>query len=141
MALLKRNMKNKIKEQMEERVAAMPTASSPYTLMEGETENGSPDYMFTKLKEKPSSAKTAVKYLTATPGLKRPTRKVLGALDSNKRSDKTSPKAASPRNLTPMRKLDMSAEESEENESPVKMPMSPAPQLMTGSLGKACIVM
>merc|ERR1719245_1680127 len=54
-ALLKLNLKHKVQEQMEERVSKMPK-TSPYPIMEGEKDSGSPDYMFTKLKGKPKDS-------------------------------------------------------------------------------------
>ncbi len=73
MAMLKSNLRQQVKQKMEERISKMPT--SPYALLEGETETGSPEYAFTKVKvpksvgRKSSGAALppAAKYLTNTP--------------------------------------------------------------------------
>ncbi len=72
MALLKDNLRNRVRRQLEEKIARMPT--SPYALLEGETETGSPEYAFTKVVAKTKGGRKSVgplppaaKYLTATP--------------------------------------------------------------------------
>lgn len=69
---------------MEERVSKMPS-TSPYTLLEGESDAGSPAYMFTRLAEKP---KAEAKYISATPGMGNKVasaRRVLGNISSNRK--------------------------------------------------------
>ncbi len=74
MAMLKNNLKSRVRRQLEEKIARMPT--SPYALMEGETETGSPEYAFSKVVVKPAAGRgrksgaaghlpPAAKYLTA----------------------------------------------------------------------------
>ena len=146
-ALLRNNLKEQVKQKMEDKVAALPP-SSPYTLMEGENENGSPSYEFTRLTNKPRSAQAAVKYLTATPGVAirkakiagtpgrapNKARRVLGCLDEN--VDLTKKEEVTPK------KMDSSID-MEENDLKEDIPISPAknPQLVTGDLAMVCIIM
>ena len=48
-SLIKDNLKNKVRAELEERVSKLPTLS-PYEMVEEETENGSPTFAFTKVK-------------------------------------------------------------------------------------------
>lgn len=85
MDVLKKNLQEKVNHQMEDTIAQLPSNTSPYLMTEEETENGSATIKFTKLiGAPPKSAKAAVKYLTATPGLRqiRP-RGALIELDGN----------------------------------------------------------
>jgi len=145
-ALLKLNLKHKVQEQMEERVSKMPN-TSPYTIMEGEKESGSPDYMFTKLKGKP---RADAKHLTSTPGnSKARGRLVLGSI-----SNRSVPTPVVRRNLSIRDLNSPSDDEEDENENEVSFaskenaspstpssPMSPQPQLVTGDLGRMCAIM
>merc|ERR1719211_689790 len=126
---------------MEERVAKMPN-TSPYTIMEGEKDSGSPDYMFTKLKGKP---RAGAKHLTSTPGncsraAAAPGRLVLGAI-----SNRSQPTPAR-RNLS-LRDLNSPSDDEDENDNEVSFaskenatpasaqpspPASPQPQMVTG---------
>ena len=46
-SLIKVSLKNKVKAELEERVSKLPT--SPYEMVEEQTENGSPVYSFNKV--------------------------------------------------------------------------------------------
>jgi len=145
-AMLKLNLKCKVQEQMEERVSKMPS-TSPYTIMEGEKDSGSPDYMFTKLKGKP---RADAKHLTSTPGnSKARGRLVLGSI-----SNRSVPTPVVRRNLSIRDLNSPSDDEEDENDNEVSFaskenaspsapssPMSPQPQLVTGDLGKMCAIM
>ena len=52
--LLKRNLKRKVDVKLDQKVQEIPQNSSPYTLLQGETENGSPVERFVKMNNKPS---------------------------------------------------------------------------------------
>lgn len=78
MAMLKNNLRDRVRQRMEDKISRMPT--SPYALLEGETETGSPDYAFAKLATGPATASRkrsaaaasavlppAAKYLNGTP--------------------------------------------------------------------------
>ena len=54
MHVLKQNLKRKIDTKMDQKVEEIPKNSSPYTLMAGETENGSPAEILVKMDQKPS---------------------------------------------------------------------------------------
>ena len=56
--LLRKTLKHKVQEKMEDRVAAMPQCS-PYAMVAPGDENGSP--VFTRLNEKPRSAAAAAR--------------------------------------------------------------------------------
>lgn len=144
MALLKKSMKNKVQEEIKERVAKMPS-TSPYTILEGETENGSPEVMLTKLGgNNKSRATLGTKYLTATPGVSSAKRRcVLGSVDTNTMSSEVTFTPASAK-----RRLNLTASPMSENDlsnsswvmgspSPVKQ----KPQLVTGDLARACAIM
>lgn len=79
-SLLKRNLKKKVDLEMDKKIAEIPQNSSPYTLLRGETENGSPVEHFVKLNNKPSKEN-----VTGTPAAKR-SRAALRALDNNQQS-------------------------------------------------------
>ena len=54
MHVLKQNLKRKIDTKMDQKISSIPKNSSPYTLMAGETENGSPAEILVKMDQKPS---------------------------------------------------------------------------------------
>ena len=54
MHVLKQNLKRKIDTKLDQKVEEIPKNSSPYTLMAGETENGSPAEILVKMDQKPS---------------------------------------------------------------------------------------
>lgn len=136
-SLLRGNLKNKVKASMEEKVAKMPP-TSPYELTEEEN-----SYKFTRVADKPS--RSAKKYVTTgTPGHAPPkARRVLGAVSAN----------------TPKRKLDLAGLEDDAEQPPAKMnrtdndaensldesvaesPVKAQPQLVTGDLARACVIM
>ena len=76
--LLKRNLKRKVDVRMDKKIAEIPQNSSPYTLINGETENGSPVEHFVKLNNKPSKEN-----VTGTPAPKKT--RVLRSLDTNQK--------------------------------------------------------
>ena len=61
--LLKRNLKKKVEVQFNEKVQEIPKNLSPYTLMQGETENGSPVDHFVKMNKKPSKENITGSYI------------------------------------------------------------------------------
>ena len=156
-AVLKRKLKIHVDEQVKDRMAKLPT-SSPYALLEGETENGSPTVAFTKVKKATPSSAKKTQYMTATPGLAAHSgrgRRVLGSMN------RQTPKP----NLNPTKMalkfdddeddevtiamtcpsspvVDMDDEEDEENVAVVTAsPVKQQPQLVTGDLGNACLIM
>eukprot|EP00095_Tigriopus_kingsejongensis_P008947 maker-scaffold199_size265817-snap-gene-1.53 protein:Tk08947 transcript:maker-scaffold199_size265817-snap-gene-1.53-mRNA-1 annotation:"---NA---" len=168
--LLKRNLQDKVDTHMEDTMARLPN-TSPYMLLKGETENGSPDFKFTKLNEKPpKGARAAAKYLTATPGVRSVrSRKVLKAVDENvakslpKRLTNSVARTTMARR-TPLRVrpliLDDEDDSDEENgdtpmdqagglesegpqstSSPSKSTPRVEAQLFTGELARACAIM
>ena len=63
MHVLKRNLKRKIETKIDQKVEEIPKNSSPYTLMAGETENGSPAEILVKMDQKPSKQNVTGKRL------------------------------------------------------------------------------
>jgi len=141
---LKNNLKNRVQLQMKAKLATMPT--SPYSLMEGETEDGSPAHVFTKLRAAaptPSVAKLIVGDYNPRPATP--------AADCSIRANAGSP----PKFAIDDLELDSDVEDNDvlgekENESHsfagsplAATPMRKAPsqpQLMTGSLANACVI-
>ena len=75
--LLKRNLKRKVDVKLDQKVQEIPQNSSPYTLLQGETENGSPVERFVKMNTKPSKEN-----VTGTPAPMKRSR-VLQKFDQN----------------------------------------------------------
>jgi len=109
--LLKRNLKRKVDTRMDKKIDEIPKNSSPYTLLMGETENGSPVEHFVKI-SKPT--KTNV---TGTPGpaLKMKQKRVLQPLKAQnnqnniqQEEEKYQPHRKSPRLLATPKKLNLS---------------------------------
>lgn len=143
-ALLRNNLKNKIKDKIDERVAQMPS-TSPYALLEGETENGSPGYVFNKVDRVTSATKSAAKakYITATPGLSakpRSRRSALSSVDVNRANLIRALENEEDKNSASDYET-----ENEENDastsSPVASPTKRQPEVVTGSLANACNIM
>ncbi len=146
-ALLKHQQRKKVQSEMEDRMAKIPRGS-PYALLEGENEEGSPRYAFKRVKVEEdnsspvasasSSTASMSKYLTATPG-----RAALKSLDNagarrilqeKRTSIDSAASEKSPRSI-----------DSENVENSFSEPLSNSlirqPQLYTGELVKACVVM
>ncbi|XP_059084031.1 uncharacterized protein LOC131881238 [Tigriopus californicus] len=168
--MLKRNLQDKVKHQMEDTIAQLPNNTSPYLMIENETENGSPDYKFTKLNgAAPKSAKAAAKYLTATPGVRqiRP-REALLQLDGNTPQTgptmtSTSVSRLSLKRSTPLKVRPLLLFEDEDDEDtmknspslnglnqpedismeqvPLGSPVQSDSQMITGDLARACLIM
>jgi hypothetical protein len=64
-SLLKNTMKDRIRQEMEAKLASLP--ASPYAVTEAETETGSPVEVFTKLKKAATPATAKYFYETMTP--------------------------------------------------------------------------
>ena len=78
--LLKRNLKRKVDVKLDQKVQEIPQNSSPYTLLQGETENGSPVERFVKMNNKPSKEN-----VTGTPAPMKKSR-ILQKFDQNSAS-------------------------------------------------------
>ena len=61
--VLKRNLKKKVEAGVEAKVAGLPGNSSPYAMLTGETENGTPVERFVKLQDRAGASK----FVTGTP--------------------------------------------------------------------------
>lgn len=143
-ALLKTNMRERVKEQLEAKLSRLPP-SSPYNLLEGETESGSPTYAFTRLNEKP---RASFRHLTGTPGLgvnrstrarKNIGRTALSPLGNESEERESFSEGSGKQNATAQWGNDS---ENMENECPQECaPDSPRPELLTGSLASACSIM
>ena len=148
--ILKRNLKKTVEAQLDKKVQEIP--KSPYTLLLGETENGSPVEHFVKMAKKPSKEN-----VTGTPApVRRSARKVFTPLMDNnvqaQPADSPHPNPMQNRLGTP-KKLDMTIEAMEvetENQainkamaktstSPIAAPA--ANQMITGDLAKMCTIM
>lgn len=151
--LLRKTLKTKVENQIDSKVLNLPRGS-PYTLMRGYTENGSPAEELVKLSFLPSRAE-AVKFMTATPA---PQKRLLRSAKIELKRDDVETEAAVASTSAPMttkRKLSMSFEdENDENveqhvakkaktgASEAKLqPVVEDSQLMTGGLGKLCVIM
>ena len=66
MNVLKKNLRQKVDKNLDDKVAGLPENSSPYAMLSGETENGTPVERFVKI-QKPT-AEIAAKFVTGTPG-------------------------------------------------------------------------
>jgi len=66
--LLKKNLKKKVEENLDAKVAALPQNSSPYVMVNSgqSTENGSPIHEFVKI-QRPENRAAASKFVTGTP--------------------------------------------------------------------------
>ena len=67
MNVLKKNLRQKVDKNLDDKVAGLPENSSPYAMLSGETENGTPVERFVKI-QKPT-AEIAAKFVTGTPGI------------------------------------------------------------------------
>jgi len=65
MNVLKKNLRQKVDKNLDDKVAGLPENSSPYAMLSGETENGTPVERFVKI-QKPT-AEIAAKFVTGTP--------------------------------------------------------------------------
>jgi len=156
MHVLKQNLKRKIDTKMDQKVEEIPKNSSPYTLMAGETENGSPAEILVKMDQKPSKQN-----VTGTPApIKRG--RILRNLDQNiggSPDPRRSVRRQTPKQPKPIVKTEKSPKTKEistpklemENAavnkvmskvdsvpSPVKITSS---QMITGDLGRMCSIM
>jgi len=95
--VLKRNVKKKVEAGLEAKVAGLPGNSSPYAMLTGQTESGSPVQRFVKIKDR------AAKYVTGTPAKPPP--------DASGRR----------RNVRTASKRNMTLEESDENDGSPKL--------------------
>jgi len=135
--------------QIDKRVHNLPP-SSPYTLMQGVTENGSPAEVLMKLNVRPSRSSAAT-FVTGTPA---PTKrqKIASTVDKENVDDTTDSVAPKPIK----RKLSMSLDDEEENtenveNAPKKFKATEdhdtslvghsGNQLVTGALDKICAIM
>jgi len=147
--LLRKTLKTKVENQIDSKVLNLPKGS-PYTLMCGLTENGSPAEELVKLSFLPSRAE-AVKFMTATPA---PPRRLLRSAKVELDHEKVdNGRGVVPTPVTTKRKLSMSFEDdNDENvehaakkaktETSTKLqPVVDDSQLMTGGLGKICAIM
>jgi len=66
MNVLKKNLRQKVDKNLDDKVAGLPENSSPYAMLTGETENGTPVERFVKIQKKPT-AEIAAKFVTGTP--------------------------------------------------------------------------
>ena len=66
MNVLKKNLRQKVDKNLDNKVGGLPENSSPYAMLSGETENGTPVERFVKI-QKPT-AEIAAKFVTGTPG-------------------------------------------------------------------------
>ncbi len=80
--LLRRNLKKRVDLQMDLKIAEIPQNSSPYLLMKGETENGSPVEEFIKKFDKPTK-----RNVTGTPAPNAKRSRILQSLDNNVQED------------------------------------------------------
>ena len=143
--ILKRNLKKTVEAQLDKKVQEIP--KSPYTLLMGETENGSPVEHFVKMAKKPSKEN-----VTGTPApVRRSARKVFTPIMDNNVQGSPHPNPMQNRLGTP-KKLDMTNEAMEvetENQAinkvMAKTSTSPAVaasnQMITGDLAKMCTIM
>ena len=143
--ILKRNMKQKVETQLDKKVQEIP--KSPYTLLIGETENGSPVEHFVKMAKKPSKEN-----VTGTPApVRRSARKAFTPImDNNVQAGSPHPNPMKNRLGTP-KKLDMTVEAMDvetENQAINKTlakvnspPAQAANQMITGDLAKMCAIM
>ena len=147
--ILKRNLKKQVEVQMDQKVQEIP--NSPYTLLIGETENGSPVEHFVKMAKKPSKEN-----VTGTPvPVRRSARKAFTPITENQNvqagSGVKSPHP-NPRNrLGTPKKLDMTTEAMEietenkaVNKTLAKTGAAQAPgnaQMITGGLADMCAIM
>ena len=137
--LLRRNLKTKVENQIDTKVLNLPKGS-PYTLMRGFTENGSPAEELVKLTVRPSKG-AVVQFMTATPAPKR--------LLRSSKVDKEQRDVAVP---SMKRKLSLSFDDDDnENVEPKKLKTEVVAatvqthfeenHLVTGGLGKLCAIM
>ena len=148
--LLRKTLRTKVENQIDSKVLNLPKGS-PYTLMRGYTENGSPAEELVKLSFLPSRAE-AVKFMTATPAP--PKRLLRSAKIELKHNDVESEPAVAPTPMTTKRKLSMSFEDDNDENleqnvakkaktetSETKLQPVDDTQLVTGGLGKLCAIM
>ena len=159
--LLRKNLKKRVAVKLVEKVAEMPANSSPYALVAEEDENGSPVENFVRVPHEKE-----MNYLTGTPGIGRK-RKILQSIEQNSTHGSPHPVALTPkRKSSPARSAsfepssdlkDLTLEDTPvletENvavnklmarQSEPEVPQSPErsePQVITGDLGKMCLVM
>ncbi len=132
MEMLRKNQKHKVKEQMEEKIAELPPLS-PYALVEGETETGSPDYAFTRLGQGP--LKSAARYLTGTPA-----RKLGSVRESASHTNGFTPTGSPPEVTSPAYSSESSpAQATTDVMMDDSMPKA-EPQLLTGDLASVCTI-
>merc|ERR1712012_50588 len=143
--ILKRNLKKTVEAQLDKKVQEIP--KSPYKLLMGETENGSPVEHFVKMAKKPSKEN-----VTGTPApVRRSARKVFTPIMDNNVQGSPHPNPMQNRLGTP-KKLDMTNEAMEvetENQAinKVMAKTSTSPtvaasnQMITGDLAKLCTIM
>jgi len=155
MHVLKRNLKRKIDTKMDQKISSIPKNSSPYTLMSGETENGSPAEILVKMDQKPSKQN-----VTGTPApIKR--NRILRNLDQNigGSPDPRSVRRQTPKQPKPIVKTEKSPKTEEVstpklemenaavNKAMSKVEIVPSPvkttssQIITGDLGSMCSIM
>lgn len=150
--VLKRNLKLKVAKEMDEKIQEIPKNSSPYTLLVGETENGSPVEHFVKMESKPT-----VQNVTGTPATKRPSSRILQRLNSNVNGSPAFPGAPRRRSTATPKKILNSMPKTENEQEPMqietenvavnkalaKAPTSPKmnTQMITGDLANMCVVM
>jgi len=106
--VLKKNLKKKVEAGMEAKVQQLPGNSSPYAMLNGETENGTPVERFVKLQDRAGAAK----FVTGTPAK-------LVATAGRRRNVRT----ASKRNLQPqVEDDDRDTDDMAENDGSPKLP-------------------
>jgi hypothetical protein len=168
--LLRKNLKRKVDTQLDNKVQEIPKNSSPYTILVGETENGSPVEHFVKVGQIGSAGqKSRTKFVTGTPAQKprrillslnnqqQPQMEVAGSphpvvltpIMNRRRSARltdTPVKAKSPRKVL-YNSPNMETENVAVNKAAAKQSscISPtkatSPQMMTGNLASMCLLM
>lgn len=128
--LLRKNLKRKVEMQLTQKVQELPQNSSPYTLLEGETENGSPAEHFVKMSRKPTN--TIVTGTPAPPRIKRS--RILQEVDDNVAKVETNNAAV---NKAMQRKT--AAEN--DPQVPYQKSDNAGAQIITGDLASLCVVM
>ena len=124
-------MRKQVERNMDEKASTLPQASSPYFMLNGETENGSPIQQFVKV-QKPA------KYVTGTPMKRR----VFAPIERNDGSPELPSRAI---HVSPPKRV---CNIPKENETPIQqstteeaLVQGSSAELITGSLASACSIM
>jgi len=136
--LLKKNLKQKVEKDLDAKVAGLPQQSSPYVLINSETENGSPVQEFVKLQngqqqeEEEKQQKIRSNFVTGTPAPAKANkrREVLAPLRLSDGSPELPPVAKRGR-----RAADADNQLADENQTPVAS--KPTPKRRSNILNKS----